>query len=440
MGTLDYVAPEQVRGGIVDGRADVYSLGCLLFEALTGDVPFRRASNVATIYAHLEEPPPAASTMRPSLPAAIDAVLCRAMAKDPGSRHATCGALIDETRAALDLESASPRLSRRRLAVAGLAVAALLAAAVVSTVLLAGGDAAALPAHGSLIRIDPATMKVTAQYPVSAHPGVVTTSSGRVWLGDFRDGSLWQLNPETGDIRRLSSVGEPRDLTSLGGTVWVASDTSNVFTGTVTKYDAVTGSRIGGLDLLACSVGAGLGVVWATGCPFVDRISTDDGPVRILRQLLLPYPHPRTGSDDRMSLHDIAVGEGSVWVTGDMVDRRIWRLDPKTGAIQATIQLLNAPRTIAAGAGGVWVTAPLDDLVLRIDPATNRVVDRIEVGRGASGVSVGEGAVWVTSSLDATVSRIDPRNRRVTATVRVGGLLRDIAVGAGGVWVTADAR
>ena len=60
MGTLDYVAPEQIRGDPIDGRADQYALACLLFECLTGTLPFRRDSEMATIFAHLEEPPPAA--------------------------------------------------------------------------------------------------------------------------------------------------------------------------------------------------------------------------------------------------------------------------------------------------------------------------------------------------------------------------------------------
>src|SRR4249919_3444944 len=64
LGTLDYVAPEQIRGDEVDGRADVYALGCMLFECLTGEVPFRAPSEVATIYAHLEEAPPTASDRR----------------------------------------------------------------------------------------------------------------------------------------------------------------------------------------------------------------------------------------------------------------------------------------------------------------------------------------------------------------------------------------
>ena len=55
MGTVDYCAPEQIKGGEIDGRADVYSLGCVLYECLTGAPPFRRDSEVATIYAHLEE-------------------------------------------------------------------------------------------------------------------------------------------------------------------------------------------------------------------------------------------------------------------------------------------------------------------------------------------------------------------------------------------------
>ena len=94
MGTVDYVAPEQIRGDQVDGRADVYALGCLLFETLTGTLPFTGASDVAVVYAHLEEEPPRASERRPGLPPEVDEVLARAMAKDPGERQPSCGALV----------------------------------------------------------------------------------------------------------------------------------------------------------------------------------------------------------------------------------------------------------------------------------------------------------------------------------------------------------
>ncbi len=105
LGTVDYVAPEQIRGDPVDGRADVYALGCVMFECLTGEAPFRRPSEVATIFAHLDEPPPRASESRPGLPAALDPGLARALAKDPGERQWACAALVATAREALGLDT-----------------------------------------------------------------------------------------------------------------------------------------------------------------------------------------------------------------------------------------------------------------------------------------------------------------------------------------------
>ena len=90
MGTIDYVAPEQIAGEEIDGRADVYSLGCVLYECLVGQPPFRRDSDLAVVFAHLETEPPAPSAQRPELPAALDAVIARALAKEPEQRYASC--------------------------------------------------------------------------------------------------------------------------------------------------------------------------------------------------------------------------------------------------------------------------------------------------------------------------------------------------------------
>lgn len=86
VGTVDYVAPEQIHGTGVDGRVDVYSLACVMHEALTGEGPFARESELATVFAHLNEPPPRPSTIRPELPAALDEVLATALAKEPDER------------------------------------------------------------------------------------------------------------------------------------------------------------------------------------------------------------------------------------------------------------------------------------------------------------------------------------------------------------------
>ncbi len=93
VGTLDYVAPEQISGGRVDARVDVYALGCLLFKLLTGEVPFPRDGEAARLYAHLNDPPPAPSLYAPAVSMALDDVVARAMSKQPEDRYPSAGDL-----------------------------------------------------------------------------------------------------------------------------------------------------------------------------------------------------------------------------------------------------------------------------------------------------------------------------------------------------------
>jgi class 3 adenylate cyclase/tetratricopeptide (TPR) repeat protein len=112
-GTPDYVAPEQLRGAAVDHRADVYALGCLLFEVLTGHVPFPRDSDVSKLMAHLSDPPPLLASSAPDLPEELDGVVQRALAKAPGDRFAAAGLLALAVRAALSRAHAGPELATR---------------------------------------------------------------------------------------------------------------------------------------------------------------------------------------------------------------------------------------------------------------------------------------------------------------------------------------
>ena len=226
MGTIDYVSPEQIRGDPIDGRADQYGLACLMFKCLTGTVPYEQRSDLAALFAHLEEVP-RASERAPDLPEELDPVLAKGMAQSPGDRFGSCTALVTAVREALGLAPAASS-SRRLLALLGaLIVVAGVAIALARSLGGGGGEAAA--ATGSLVRVNPATNEVTARYRVSAHPGAITTGAGRVWLGDYRDGALWTLEPSTGELRRVTSLGEPRDLTALGGKIYVASDSAEVF-------------------------------------------------------------------------------------------------------------------------------------------------------------------------------------------------------------------
>lgn len=102
IGTPAYMSPEQVRGnGPVDGRADIYGLGCVLFEVLTGEVPYPRDETHAIYYAHMEAEPPTCSECNSAVPASFDGVVVRALAKNPEDRFASAIELGDACQAAL---------------------------------------------------------------------------------------------------------------------------------------------------------------------------------------------------------------------------------------------------------------------------------------------------------------------------------------------------
>jgi serine/threonine-protein kinase len=102
VGTIHYVAPEQIEGGDVDARTDVYSLACLLFHCLTGHVPFERETDVAVIYAHLSETAPKLTDVRPELPQGLDAVIAKALDKSPDRRFQSCSDLMSAARVVID--------------------------------------------------------------------------------------------------------------------------------------------------------------------------------------------------------------------------------------------------------------------------------------------------------------------------------------------------
>ena len=102
IGTFDYAAPEQLREGPIDARADVYALGGVLYQALTGKVPYPRETAAATMLAHLDSPPPSVLSVLPDASERLGAVVRRAMAKEPGARYPSAGDLGRAILAAAD--------------------------------------------------------------------------------------------------------------------------------------------------------------------------------------------------------------------------------------------------------------------------------------------------------------------------------------------------
>src|SRR6266568_200182 len=109
LGTPNYMAPEQFKGQPVDGRTDLYALGCVLYECLTGRPPYPGDTFETVMYGHLATPPPPPTSYRPGLPPGLDAVLAKAMAKEPADRYATCADLVAAARAALASGTAAAR-------------------------------------------------------------------------------------------------------------------------------------------------------------------------------------------------------------------------------------------------------------------------------------------------------------------------------------------
>ena len=188
--------PSRSAARSVDGRADQYALGCLLFECLTGSLPFRQRSEVAAIFAHLEEAAPAASERRETLPPAVDPVLARAMAKEPAERFDSCRALVAATHDALGL--APPPSPRSRWLVPVLALAVARAR---------HRRRRARPRPRARGRTPPRrtarSRASTRDEPRSRHtkvpgyPQAVAVTAGGVWMADFREGVLWRYDPRT---------------------------------------------------------------------------------------------------------------------------------------------------------------------------------------------------------------------------------------------------
>jgi CHASE2 domain-containing sensor protein len=112
VGTLDYLAPEQIQGNAVDARADIYALAGVLYHCLTGQAPFPRESVSAQLWAHINAAPPSPSRLAPDLPSGVDAVIARGMAKEPSARFATAGELAHAFARALGVATSSRARSR----------------------------------------------------------------------------------------------------------------------------------------------------------------------------------------------------------------------------------------------------------------------------------------------------------------------------------------
>jgi len=424
VGTVEYMAPEQWRGEGVGPAADVYALGCVLYEALTGITPYARKEADAD----------------PQLPKGIEAVIERAVAKDPAERYPTAGEMIAAARerqgatpAATRVLTDSPGAPTRRLGdtgseegrgllrwrrrrwIAGTflfwflgGVAGLIAVIALVASLLGGGISVAAP-----IRVAPGPLRLT-------------TGEGYVWVTSASAGTLSRIDPDARTV-----VGTPLRLgrgvagVAVGeGSVWVADPRH----GDVIRVDAAS-ERILGRIHVRGSPGAlafGGGRVWVADEAGAGVTAINAAGGRIVKRGIVPHAAPLR----------LAVGAGGLWVSSASTGA-IRRIDLGDATAGPAIPVGRGPAGITIGHGYVWVANSRGESVARVDPTINaRLGEPIEVGGRPGGIDAGTDVVWVANASDGSVTRIGLASGEVVGDpVAVGADPGAVVVGEEAVWV-----
>jgi streptogramin lyase len=485
VGTLGYVAPEQIRGGRVDARTDVYALGCLLVYALTGNAPYVGESDEATLWAHLNAPPPSES-----VPPEFEGVVARALAKDPSDRYPSAGdlgraALLAAGRSATsrpernvargaaappglsataatarvadpDAETHLSPVADARTAVTGRdgaaglparalallrgspraaigAGAALLVAIGLAIALLGGGGGDGKPpAQATTTTPPPKTRASVVGAPMTVgglRPNALTVAGGQIWVLSASSGELDVVDPQTNKLTRRRIGGDGKSLAGGFDSVWVLKGKTR----TLLRRNARTGRRIGRVLEISYAgqpvqVVAGLGALWVG----VRTPNADGAPETVVK--IDPSNFGQQPITIPGGVQDLAVGAGALWVSNRFA-KSVVRVDARTGA-QRTIRLRGTPGGLAVGAGAVWVATRGDDTITRISPRGTSVQE-IAMPNIPTRVAVGGGSVWATSTEGARLLRIDPDTRKLVERLDTG--VRPFAIDVehgSAVWIT----
>jgi hypothetical protein len=438
VGTLDYIAPEQLQGGPVDARADVYALGCMLYQMLTGRVPYPRDSEPAKIWAHMQEPPPSLREVAPQVPEAFEEVIERSMAKKPEDRYPSAGDLARAAKAAAVDRTIGDTAER--------SVATGPAAPVTST----GGPAPTAYGQqppgtyaggsGGYGGQPPSYPGAPGTYPggYGAQPPaqkksnlpMIALIAGTAIAAIVAFGVVMLL-ANSGGSDSGNSAGEvvgqpiptgkgPRDLAFGAGAVW----TANLDDHSVTRVDAGTGKpqNIDVPDSFPFEIDFDNNAVFVSSPSRIDKI--DPATNRVVGTV------DDTGGD----VSSVAAGDGYLWIAHDK-DDTVTKVSQQTLQIEGDpIQVGKQPTSIAAGEGAIWVVNSGDKTITRIEPSGEVFGDPLKLDFDPGGIGVTEGTIYVGTGTG--IVEIDPTSFAVGEPVQLPRGASFYDIGLGSLWAT----
>jgi hypothetical protein len=463
LGSPAYMSPEQARGDKLDRRSDVYSFAVLVYQALSGHLPFDADDAWGFITKHISEAPVPIRQYAPDLSTAVEDVLENGLAKDREARPERATDLISNVRQAMSAPAGERRAPTQATTRAGAAASA----SAPSRTLIGPTPSAAAPAAA------PRRARPGWRLPVILASGLF----GLLVVGGVVAGILY-LGRDTLFGPRVSSypVGDsPRALLLSGQSLWVA----NFFGNSVTKLAASgcgasqdsCGDSVGtfSVDELPVALAFDGQHLWAASSLKQSLSMLDPDTGQVVASYALPHvPSALIWADsflwtansiagtvtkvspDGQVKSDTAVGKGpsalafdgsSLWIA-NKEGKSLARMNPVTSQVAETIDLMGEPLALIFDGRSLWVA--LGDLgqVIQVDPKTGVVGEQVETRADPSALVFDGESLWAAAPKAGKVLRISPTGAKVTQTITVAGTpiaLQSLSCGDGclDIW-TAD--